>query len=111
MTGNRSPFVAVARSARQSTLMLETLAGVEMTCRRPIGEYLRQVRGLNSGLSCILFTLDRPEKACEPVHLLRQKLITVTTVYCTEAKHPASSGFSGERVLPLDHLLPEARPV
>ncbi len=109
MTGNRSPFVAVARSARQSTLMLETLAGVEMTCRRPIGENLRQVRGLNSGLSCIVFTLFRPEKASEPVQLLRQKKITVTTVYCIEAEHPASYGFSGERVLPLDHLLPEAR--
>jgi hypothetical protein len=90
--------------------MLETLAGVEMICRRPIGEYLRQVRGLNSGLSCIVFTLFRPEKASEPVQLLRQKQITVTTVYCIEPEHPAPYGFSGERVLPLDHLLPEARP-
>lgn len=110
MTGNRSPFVAVARSTRQSTLMLETLAGVEMTSGRPIGEHLRQVRGLNSGLSCVLFTLDRPEKSYEPIHFLRRKKITVTTVYCTEDDRPASSGFSGERVLPLDHLSPEARP-
>jgi uncharacterized protein (DUF58 family) len=115
ITGGRSPFVAVVRSARQSIRMLETLAGLEMTCRQSIGENLRQVRGLNSSVSCIVFTLHHQENAGEPMNILRQKKVTVTTVYCGdssgESGHSAGSGSSGGRLIPLDYLLPEARPV
>jgi uncharacterized protein (DUF58 family) len=115
ITGGRSPFVAVVRSARQSIRMLETLAGLEMTCRQSIGENLRRVRGLNSSVSCIVFTLHHQENAGEPMNILRQKKVTVTTVYCGdssgESGHSAGSGSSGGRLIPLDYLLPEARPV
>jgi uncharacterized protein (DUF58 family) len=111
ITGDRSPFVAIARSARQSIRILETLAGLEMTCRQSIGENLRQVRGLNSGVSCIFFTLHSQQNAGEPMNILRQKKITMATVYCGEVHDSAKPGSSGGRFIPLDHLLPEAYPL
>jgi uncharacterized protein (DUF58 family) len=111
ITGDRSPFVAIARSARQSIRILETLAGLEMTCRQSIGENLRQVRELNSSVSCIFFTLHSQENAGEPMNILRQTKIAVTTVYCGEVHDSAKSGSSGGRFVPLDHLLPEVYPL
>jgi uncharacterized protein (DUF58 family) len=110
ITGNLSPLVAVARSARQSILILETLAGVELTRGRPIDEYLRQVRGLNSGVSCILFALHRRDNSTESINVLRRKKITVTTVYCEEPEYSVPTGFPGGLSISLDRLLPEARP-
>jgi uncharacterized protein (DUF58 family) len=111
ITGGRSPLVAIARSARQSIRMLETLAGLEMTCRQSIGENLRQVRGLNSSVSCIFFSLHSQENPGEPMNILRQKKITATTVYCGEVHDSAKSNSSGGRFVPLDHLLPEVYPL
>jgi hypothetical protein len=82
-----------------------------MTCRQSIGENLRQVRELNSSVSCIFFTLHSQENAGEPMNILRQTKIAVTTVYCGEVHDSAKSGSSGGRFVPLDHLLPEVYPL
>jgi hypothetical protein len=108
LSGNRSPLVSIARSARQSTMILETLAGVEMTFFRSIVENLRQVKGLNSGVSCVFFALHPHESSREATGILGRKKISVTMVYCEE---PGKSGcFREGRSIPLDHLLLEASP-
>jgi uncharacterized protein (DUF58 family) len=106
--GSRSPLLPIARSARQSTIILETLAGVEMTCCRPILENLRQVKGLNSAVSCVFFTLHPQESFRDAAGILSRKKISVTMVYC---EGPGNSAcFREERSIPLDRLLLEASP-
>jgi uncharacterized protein (DUF58 family) len=108
LSGCRSQFVSIARSARQSMVILETLAGVGMTCCKPIVENLRQVKGLNSGVSCVFFALQPQESSCDARGILGRKKISVTMVYCEERDHYACS--REERAIQLDYLLLEARP-
>lgn len=108
LSSSRSPLVSIARSARQSTMILETLAGVEMSCCKPIVENLRQVKGLNSAVSCVFFALHPQESSHDAIGILSRKKISVTMVHCEE---PGSSSCSREeRSIPLDHLLLEASP-
>jgi uncharacterized protein (DUF58 family) len=104
ITGKRSPLVAVARSAQQTSRILETLAGVELRCRQAIGKDLLRAKGLDSGLSCILFTLFQQGSAGEAIPRLLRKNLAITTVYCDNSGLPASG------ILSLDHLLPEREP-
>jgi uncharacterized protein (DUF58 family) len=104
ITGNRSPLVAVARSGRQMTMILETLAGVEMVARQPIGEILKLIPCLSSGVSCVLFTLRRQGGEEESIDVLRRKNIAVTTVYCDAAGTPAAD-LADRPCLALDALV------
>jgi uncharacterized protein (DUF58 family) len=108
ISGSRSPLVPIVRSTRQSIVILETLAGVEMTCCKSIVENLRLFKGLNSGVSCVFFALYPHDGSRDAIGLLGLKKIPVTLVYCEK---PGNSLFSREeRVIALDHLLVEARP-
>lgn len=109
LSGSRSPLVSIARSARQSTMILETLAGVEMTCCNSIDENLRQVKGLNNGVSCVFFALHPHESSQDAIGILDRKKIPVTMVYCEEPGNSASSK-KEERAIPLDHLMLEDSP-
>lgn len=106
ISGNRSPLVPIARSARQSIEILETLAGVEITCRKSIVENLRQVKGLNGGVSCIVFALHPYESSQDASGILNRKKIPITIVYCEKSKGSACS--REEKSIPLDCLLLEA---
>ncbi len=108
ISGSRSPLVPIARSTRQSIAILETLAGVAMTCHKSIAENMRQVKGLNSGVSCVFFSLHPHESAQDASGILNRKKIPVTMVYCKESN--SSACLREERLIPLDHLLLEAEP-
>jgi uncharacterized protein (DUF58 family) len=108
LSGSRSPLVPIARSARQSTMILETLAGVKMTWCRSIVENLWQVKGLNSGVSCVFFAFHPQESSHDVTGILSRKKISVTMVCCEEPGNSACS--REERSIPLDHLLLEASP-
>lgn len=111
IVGDRSPTVSVARSGRQATFILETLAGLEMKPRQSIGDNLRKMKGVNGSLSCVLFTLYREEALAEPLAVLRQKNIPISTVYCSESESITPFDQSGAGRIALDSLLlREARP-
>ncbi|MGB3223691.1 MAG: DUF58 domain-containing protein, partial [Desulforhopalus sp.] len=90
LSGSRSPLVSIARSARQSTMILEALAGVEMTCCSSTVENLVQVKGLNSGASCVFFSLYPHESSQDAIGLLNRKKISVTLVCCEEPENSSS---------------------
>ena len=109
VTGNRSPIVPVGRSGRQTTLILETLAAVSLV--NPTSEYcltdtLKRIEGIDSGLSCVLFTLSRSVAAMGAASMLRQKNLALTTVYCLEENTVAHEG-NYPKTLPLADLLPQ----
>lgn len=111
IVGDRSPTVSVARSGLQATFILETLAGLEMKPRQSIGDNLRKMKGVNGSLSCVLFALYREEALAEPLAVLRQKHIPISTVYCSESEPINPFDKSGAGRIALDSLLlREARP-
>lgn len=109
IAGDRSPVISVARSAGQAILILETLAGIEMKASPPLAGNLRKMKGVDSGLSCVLFALHREESLAESPAMLRQKNVPVSTVYCSDSGLAGIDRF-GAAAIALDSLLlPEER--
>lgn len=108
IAGDRSPVVSVARSAGQATLILETLAGIEMRTGPPLAGNLRKTKGVESGLSCVFFTLHRAETLAESLEIFRQKNVPVATVYCGDSYSPGTEHF-GTAAIALDSLLLKER--
>jgi uncharacterized protein (DUF58 family) len=108
VAGDRSPVISVARSAGQATLILETLAGIEMRAGPPLAGNLRKMKGVDGGLSCVLFALYREEILAESPAILRQRNIPVSTVYCSESVFPGIDPL-GAAAIALDSLLLQER--
>jgi hypothetical protein len=82
-----------------------------MKPRQSIGDNLRKMKGVDNGLSCVLFALYREEALAESLAVLRQRNIPISKVYCTESDSITPFDTSGSGRIALDSLLlREARP-
>jgi len=93
--GNGSPLIPVARNPRQTSAILETLAGVQVRAERNLADTIEHALRLCWGITCIYFAYETDAPGPVLGNLFRRRKIPVLSVICKEPLHR-----SGEKEVP-----------
>jgi uncharacterized protein (DUF58 family) len=105
MTGKGSPIVAVMRNPHQLTILLETLARVQMEPTRSLIDTLRLHLRVPWGVSCLYFSLEKGETARMAKEYFIQRRVPFLLFSGHPLFHSAEAGSAGDPAAqgPTDH--------